>query len=184
MKYLAVTLAVVTGIIALAYLPCPARDFIVQFEEEYYKETSASFSYAPLIYHSIQVSSDAGSKLLVLTGDDNYYRRWLRQFIAQGKSFIVNVPDEQADQFVRNHVFDIEVNAVHPLDLALYKKGQEKSARMSELTLDMDDSSTSSSALGVNPQARHLKDRIARAQTARDKNKENAKRLPEKKGRS
>ena len=54
-----------------------ARDFIVEFVEENYKETQAQFSYTPLIYHSIQVNSITGPKILILTGDNYLYRKCL-----------------------------------------------------------------------------------------------------------
>lgn len=109
-----------------------ARDFIVQFEEENYKETRAFYSYSPVVYHSIQVSSNAGSKLLVLTGDDYHYRKWLRQYIARGMAFIVKVPPDQVDQFVKSSVFDIDVTQLHPLDLDLYKKSEEQNSRKND----------------------------------------------------
>lgn len=110
--------------------PCSARDFIVEFVSENYKEVRAPYSYSPIVYHSIQVTSGAGSKLLVLTGDDFHYRSWLRQFIAQGKAFIVKVPDEQADLFVKSSVFDVDVRNLHPVDLDLYKKGEKTSGQI------------------------------------------------------
>ena len=108
---------------------CQARDFIVQFVEENYKETRSSFSYLPLIYHSIQVRSEAGPKLLVLKGDDYHYRKWLRQYIADDKAFIAKVPEDQADRFVSSNVFEIDVTNIHPFNLSLYRQGEEKSEK-------------------------------------------------------
>lgn len=105
---------VLLGIVQVC--PCSARDFIIEFEDENYKEEQKSFSYTPIIYHSIQVSTPAGSKLLVLTGDNYHYRRWLRQYIARGKSFIAKVPDEQTDQFITASAFDIDVTRLHPFE--------------------------------------------------------------------
>ena len=52
-----------TGILVLcmilAAIPAGARDFIVEFVEEHYKETQMDYSHSPMIYHSIQVTSDA-----------------------------------------------------------------------------------------------------------------------------
>jgi len=77
-----------------------ARDFIVEFMEENYKESQAAFSYSPLIYHSIQVTSAAGPKLLVLTGNNYHYRSWIRQYISKNKKFIAKVPDNDNDLFI------------------------------------------------------------------------------------
>ena len=113
------------AVLLLTAVPLFARDFIVEFQAEHYKEEQVAFSYLPVIYHAIQVSSAAGPKLLVLKGDDYHYRRWLRQYIARDKAFIVQVPDDQSDRFVTSHTFDIDVNNIHPLDLEAYKKGEQ-----------------------------------------------------------
>ncbi len=95
-------------------IPCFARDFIVEFVEENYKETQIPTSDQPLIYHSIQVNSSIGPKLLILTGDDYHYRKWLRQYIAQNKEFIAKVPDENKDVFISSKAYEIDINSVHP----------------------------------------------------------------------
>jgi len=93
-----------------------ARDFIVLFIEENYKETQAQFSYTPLIYHSIQVNSIAGPKILILTGDDYLYRNWLRHYIAQDKKFITKIPDESTDEFISAKAYPIDVTSLHPFN--------------------------------------------------------------------
>ena len=133
-----------TGILVLcmilAAIPAGARDFIVEFVEEHYKETQMDYSHSPMIYHSIQVTSDAGPKLLILKGDDLEYRRWLRQYIAHDKSFMVQVPENENDLFIASKAFEINVNNVHPFSgekwapgaLGKNKKtaGTTRSARM------------------------------------------------------
>ncbi len=152
--------------------PCPARDFIVQFEDENYKETRASFSYLPVIYHSIQISSNAGSKLLVLTGDDYHYRRWLRQYIAQDMAFIVKVPEDQTDQFVKNSVFNIDVTKLHPIDMELYKKGEQKNSQIKDDLSQMKKIDKSMSALTLGSRSKRMKD-----PAIRDKNRSSKKRI-------
>jgi CheY-like chemotaxis protein len=94
-----------------------ARDFIVEFMEENYKETQANFSYDPLIYHSIQVNSGVGPKLLILTGNNYNYRKWLRHYIALNKRFITKVPEDQIDQFVSSKAYEIDVTSLHPVNM-------------------------------------------------------------------
>ena len=172
-------------LLVLMAQPCHARDYIVQFEDENYKETSASFAYFPVIYHSIQISSDSGSKLLVLTGDDYHYRRWLRQYIAQDMAFIVKVPEEQIGQFVRNNVINIDVTNVHPLDLALYKKGEAKTSQTKDDLSDMKQTDTSMRALTMGSRSKRLADRASmdnsRSSTTRDKKSTAAKNAGQKK---
>lgn len=93
-----------------------ARDFIVEFIEENYEETQAQFSYDPLIYHSIQIKSGAGPKILVLTGSDYNYRKWIRHFIAQEKKFITKIEDDRVDEFISSKAFEIDVTRLHPFN--------------------------------------------------------------------
>ncbi|MDM8538217.1 hypothetical protein QUF70_15800 [Desulfobacterales bacterium HSG17] len=106
---------------------CFAKDFILEFVEENYQETRSSFSYSPIIYHSIQARSETGPKLLVLIGDDFHRRKWLRQYIGESKEFIAKVPDDMDDLFISSKAFEIDVTSIHPFDLALYRKGEEDS---------------------------------------------------------
>jgi len=96
--------------------PCQARDFMVEFVEENYKETTKAYSNDPLIYHSIQVSSGAGPKLLILTGDNLEYRKWLRQYIAGNKQLIIRVPEAENDLYISSKAYEIDVTHLHPVN--------------------------------------------------------------------
>jgi hypothetical protein len=106
--------------------PCFARDFIVEIAGENYKEVQSSLSYSPLMYHSLQVRSEVGPKLLILTGNNVLYRKWLREYIAEDKAFIVKVPDNQKDFFISSSAFEIDVTHLHPFNLSLYRKSEGK----------------------------------------------------------
>lgn len=97
-------------------LPCRARDFVVEFVEENYMENQEDYARVPMIYHSFQVRSHAGLKMLVLTGAHPEYRRWLRQYVAQDKGFIVKVPDDDNDLFIASKVYETDVTNVHPFN--------------------------------------------------------------------
>lgn len=103
-------------IILLLASPCLARDFIVDFVEENYKETKVPYSHEPEVYHSIQVTSSAGPKLLILKGSASNYRTWLRQYISQDKRFIVRVDDEQNSGFISAKAFEVDVQDIHPFN--------------------------------------------------------------------
>ncbi|MCP3944488.1 MAG: response regulator [Desulfobacteraceae bacterium] len=103
-------------IIILVSSPCGARDFMVEFVEENYKEAVKAYSNVPLIYHSIQVNSQAGSKLLILVGDNLEYRKWLRYYIAVSKKLITTVPDNENDKFISSKAYEIDVINVHPVN--------------------------------------------------------------------
>ncbi len=106
-----------------------ARDFIVEFEEENYKEIEVPYSHTPMIYHSIQVTSDAGPKLLILSGEDLEYRRWLRQYIAHDKSFMIKVPENENDMFISSKAFEIDVTLVHPFNGNKWAPGEAGKSR-------------------------------------------------------
>ncbi len=96
--------------------PCFARDFQVDFIEENYRETQAEFSHQPIIYHSIQVNTPVGPKLLILKGDDSNYRKWLRHFISQNKKFITKISDDHIDEFILAKAYEIDVKSIHPFN--------------------------------------------------------------------
>lgn len=102
--------------VMLYYTPCQARDFMVEFIEENYKETPVAYSHEPLIYHSIQVNSDLGPKLLILTGNHPAYRQWIRHYIAGNKQLIVKVDEAENDLFLSSDAFEIEVTTLHPMN--------------------------------------------------------------------
>ena len=120
------SVSLIVGIVLwlLAAAPAMSRDFIVEFVEENYKETEAEYSNYPLIYHSVQIKSDAGPKLLILTGDNREYRKWIRQFIAQDKTFIARVPDAENDRFISSKAFDIDVTRIHPFNGQKWNPGR------------------------------------------------------------
>lgn len=119
-----ITLSICVIISILLPIPCMARDFIVQFVEENYKEERLSFSYSPLIYHSIQVTTPAGPKLLILKGDNYQYRAWIRNYISQDKALVVKVPEEKADLFITSSAVEVDITDLHPLNLDRYRYGQ------------------------------------------------------------
>ncbi|RLC03558.1 MAG: response regulator [Deltaproteobacteria bacterium] len=113
-----------------------AQDFIVEFVEENYRETQAQFSYTPVIYHSIQVNSIAGPKLLILTGDDYLYRKWLRHYIAQDKKFITKIPDDRSDEFISAKAYPIDVTSLHPFNGKKWSKNTVKTSNQNYIEGD------------------------------------------------
>lgn len=105
---------------------CVAGDFIVELVEENYRETQSPISYSPVVYNTLQVHSEVGPKLLILVGNNSYYRKWLRQYIAKGNAFIVKVSDDQDNLFLKSDAFEIDEKKIHPFNLTLYRQGEEK----------------------------------------------------------
>lgn len=96
-------------------LPCFAGDHAFVFQEEYYNETTPSSSNTPVIYHSLQIMSQAGPKLIILTGDHPNRRKWLRQYLAEDRLFMALVPDTDNDRFIQSNIFEIDIRRIHPM---------------------------------------------------------------------
>lgn len=93
-----------------------ARDFTVRVENENYKQKGEQ------IYHSVQVDSIAGNKLLVLKGGNGQYRKWLREYMASNHTFVAVVPDEDSLRFISSKVYDIDINSIHPVKQEQWEK--------------------------------------------------------------
>jgi CheY-like chemotaxis protein len=93
-----------------------ARDYMVDFVSENYREGVADHGNAPRVFHTIQVNSSLGSRLLILTGDDFQYRDWLRSYLRQNKRLIVRVPDMEDDAFRVSKAHGIDVTLIYPVD--------------------------------------------------------------------
>lgn len=103
-----------------------ARDFIVEFVEENYNETQVAFSHDPFIYHSIQVNSNFGPKILILQGNDYHYRNWLRHYIAQDKKFMAQIADDRVDEFITSTAYKMDVTSLHPFNGNKWDNPQSK----------------------------------------------------------
>ncbi len=101
-----------------------ARDYMVQFQREYYREQPADSIRHSKLYHAIQVDSPSGSKLLVLNGDDPEYRIWLREYLVNYKKLIISVPDSEDDNFRTAMAFKINITDVYPIDGKKWKRNE------------------------------------------------------------
>jgi len=117
MKHMAI---IVLTLCLLCLIPAfsAARDFTVRVVNENYKEKGEQ------IYHSVQVDSIAGNKVLVLRGSDNNYRSWFREYMASGRTFVAVVPDEDNFKFISSKVYDIDINSVHPVKQDQWEKSK------------------------------------------------------------
>ena len=76
-------------------------------------------------YHCLQVNSISGPKLLILTGNDNEYRTWLREHIANNKKIVIKVPDKDDDYFKYSKAYEINVNSVHAANKEKWNKNNQ-----------------------------------------------------------
>ena len=96
-------------------LRAAAYDYMVEFVAEKYKEMAIGEGAAYKVYHTLQVNSELGSRLLLLTGDDFEYRIWLREYLARNNRLILKIPDDADGLFRVSKLFELDVNAVHPV---------------------------------------------------------------------
>ncbi len=109
--------SVAFGIVFFSLVPglVAAKDYPVTFLKETFK-TQAPATGPAKIYHTWAVESDKGNRLLILIGDDNTKRQWLRDFVKTGNNFIIKVPEKETGQFETETIFKIDVNNIHPVD--------------------------------------------------------------------
>jgi CheY-like chemotaxis protein len=93
-----------------------AQDYMVDFVSENYREEVAEDGNTRQIFHTIQVNSHLGSRLLILKGDDFQYRIWLRTYLSQNKQLIVRIPDLEDDAFRMSKAHEIDVTWIYPVD--------------------------------------------------------------------
>lgn len=101
--------AIIVLFICLVSSASPGRDFMVEVVHENYRQEGEQ------VYHSLEVDSLAGNKILVLQGDNDQYRKWLREYMASEKTFIASVPDEDNFSFISSKVYNIDIGSVHPV---------------------------------------------------------------------
>ena len=90
-----------------------SKDYVVELFEEHYKETMMVGGGEMQIYHTWQVKTRYGAKLLVLVGDDHDYRKWLRQSRRYHKLYILKLPEEGHQKFVRERAVLVNVQQLH-----------------------------------------------------------------------
>ncbi len=90
-----------------------AQDYLVELVEEHYKEQMIVGGGELKLYHSWQVKTQYGDKLLVIVGDDNKYRDWLRHYTMNHKIFLIKIPDGGADRFKYDMAVLVNVQQIH-----------------------------------------------------------------------
>ncbi|MDY6906410.1 MAG: hypothetical protein SWH61_17195 [Thermodesulfobacteriota bacterium] len=83
--------------------------------EEHYEEKMVVGNGMPQIFHTFQVKSPYGSKLIILTGDNYSYRQWFREKIRNHKNFVLKIPDDGASRFKKNRIVYIDIQQINPV---------------------------------------------------------------------
>lgn len=93
-----------------------AQDYIVDFISENYREEMGDDGNTRRIFHTIQVNSYLGSRLLILKSDNSQARNLLRAYLSQNKRFILRLPDFEDDAFRVSKAHEIDVAWIYPID--------------------------------------------------------------------
>ncbi len=107
---------IILFVIFIIPITCTARDYVIGFISENYQEETDDFKHHLQIYHSMQISSIAGQKVIILKGDNYKYRTWLREYIAKSKTMIIKVPDDDVNNFISSKAYIIDVTSVYPVN--------------------------------------------------------------------
>ncbi len=98
-----------------------ARDYKVVLFEEHYKEKMVVGGGDYKIYHTWQVKTEFGNKLLILVGKDYAYRKWLRRTRKRHTIFLVKIPDDGDEMFRKDLGILVDVQQIHPVWNAKWK---------------------------------------------------------------
>ncbi len=98
-----------------------SRDYVVDFLSENYQEETDDFKHHLQIYHSIEINSIAGRKILIVKGKNYRYRTWLREYIAKTNKMIIKIPDDNNSDFISSKAFLIDVTAIYPVNEKFWK---------------------------------------------------------------
>ncbi|MCP3953824.1 MAG: hypothetical protein GY697_16640 [Desulfobacterales bacterium] len=105
-----------------------AKDYPVTFLKETYRAQAPATGPAK-IYHTWAVESAKGNRLLILSGDDETKRQWLREFVKTGNNFIIKVPEKETGQFETETIFKVDVTNIHPVDESFVGGKKKKKKR-------------------------------------------------------
>jgi len=120
-------LMVMVLLLFLAF-PVWAQDYEVTYIRETYKENKDAGSGVAKVYHTWEVDTDFGKKLLILTGQDPVQRKWLREFVTEYQLFLAKIPNVDTGSFELNTVFEIDLKNLHPINKD-FTSGKKKKKR-------------------------------------------------------
>lgn len=90
-----------------------AGDYMVELFKENYKSQMIVGGGENKIYHTWQVKTEFGDKCLLIVGNDQKYRHWLRQYTGKNKFFIIKVPEEGDERFKYDMAVPVNVQQIH-----------------------------------------------------------------------
>lgn len=92
-----------------------AGDYVIELFSENYHEKMIPGNGNLKISHTWQVKSIYGNKVLILTGRDSSFRKWLRNDSEKYKLWVVKIPDEGDEKFKYSISVYIDINQLQPV---------------------------------------------------------------------
>ena len=105
----------ITSIFILFPALCISSDFKVEIFEEHYNEKLIPSGGELKLYHTLQVKTIYGNKLLILVGKDYEYRQWLRNSFKKHYLYIIKIPDQADNKFEKDLAIPVNVQQIHPI---------------------------------------------------------------------
>ena len=113
MRYIAVWLFMTLMFPAAAW----PKDYVAELIKQNFKRSPINRAGNVNVYHTLQVNTKYGNKLLVLKGNDMELRSWLKDYFEKNKMLVIHLTDEESTVFedTKSMTFDIDLSAIHPL---------------------------------------------------------------------
>lgn len=92
-----------------------SADYKVELFKENYREKLISGGGEVKLYHTLQVKTIFGNKLLILVGNDYEYRKWLRIFFKKHALYIIKIPDQGDNTFKNELAIPVDIQQIHPI---------------------------------------------------------------------
>ena len=92
-----------------------SSDYKIEVFKENYMEKLISGGGEVKMYHTLQVKTIFGNKLLILVGKDYEYRKWLRAFLKKHNLFILKIPDQGDKKFENEIAVSVDIRQIHPI---------------------------------------------------------------------
>ncbi|MBF0224142.1 MAG: response regulator [Desulfobacterales bacterium] len=110
-----ISIRLILLVIIILPLNSYAEDYKVTFMNEQYNEEYIKGGPQVKIYHTFEVKTPFGIRLLILNGEDYLYRKWLREQVKDNNNLLIQISDNKVDDFKKDMAFPIDIAYVHPI---------------------------------------------------------------------
>lgn len=98
--------------------PCFSKDIVIRILNETYEETERYYGSSPVLLHSLEVDTEHGPKVIILSGNDMIHRTWLREFISTSEQFVIKLPKNDLELFKRLSIYKLDARRLYPMQIS------------------------------------------------------------------